>query len=243
MEGRLRRHGEQAADRGRRPEPIDHRVQRCVGEHVRVVGQEHVLVLDEVTHPTQPLADRRVEPGVDERDRPVLDVAAEQLDVATAQDEVVAGRLGVGEEEVLDVMRTVAQAQHEVRVSEVRVVAHDVPDQRPRSDLVHRLGQVGDAVAHPHAVPTAEQDDLHPQTTSRVGIGKTRRPPHSRIVRQLLGQLGAQVPRQHQHVVGPVFRDPLRGQRSGSGCPGVNRPCLYGLRSTVYASRSGRMPQ
>ena len=29
----------------------------------------------------------------------------------------------------------------------------------------------------------------------------------------------------------------------GMRIPGVNRPCLYGLRSTVKGSRSGPMPQ
>jgi hypothetical protein len=180
VERRLRWHREQRPDLvGLRAEPGEHVVERHVGEDVGVVGEEHLLVLDVLAHPPQPLADRRGEAGVDERDRPVADVGAQQLDVAAPQHEVVRGRLVVVEEVVLDVVGAVAEAEHEVGVPEVRVVAHDVPDQRARADRRHRLGQVGEAVAHPHAVAAAEQHDLH-QTTSRCGIGKTSLPPQSR---------------------------------------------------------------
>ena len=57
--------------------------------------------------------------------------------------------------------RAVAQAEDEVGVAEVRVEAHDVPQQRAVADHLHRLGDVIDVVAHPHAVTTAEQHDLH----------------------------------------------------------------------------------
>ena len=59
-----------------RREPIDHVGQRRVGEDVGVVRQEHRLVLDEMAHAAEPLADGRVEAGVDERDAPIGDVGA-----------------------------------------------------------------------------------------------------------------------------------------------------------------------
>ena len=58
------------------------------------------MVADEA----EPLADRGIEPGVGEGDPPVLDVAAEQLDLAPAvgQHEVVGERLLVAQEVLLD---------------------------------------------------------------------------------------------------------------------------------------------
>src|SRR5690606_16557154 len=107
------------------------------------------------------------------------DVAAQQLDLAVPEHEVVRGGLLVPEEEVLDLLGAVAEAEHELLVTPVRVVAHHVPDQRSRADELHRLGHVpGSAGAHPRAEPAAEEDDLH--TTSNSGMGKTSRPPQSR---------------------------------------------------------------
>ena len=66
-------------------------------------------------------------------------------------------------------MGTVAEAEDELGVAVMRVVAHDVPQQRALPDHRHRLRDVVHAVAHPHPVATAEQHDLH--VISRVGIG------------------------------------------------------------------------
>ncbi len=158
----LRRHRGQHPDRVARRELLHHVVEWQVGQDVGVVGEEHLLVLDVGPDAPQPLADRRVEAGVHEVDRPVPDVGGAQLHLAAAQDEVVGRRLGVVEEVVLDVLGAVAEAQDELLVPEVRVVPHDVPDQRPWTDGRHRLRHVRDAVTHPHAVPAAEQDHLHP---------------------------------------------------------------------------------
>ena len=59
-------------------------VHRGVGEHVSVVGQEHLVVAEVVTHPTKALADLSVEAGVDEGDAPVADVRAVQFNLATS---------------------------------------------------------------------------------------------------------------------------------------------------------------
>ena len=83
---------------------LDQAIERRVGEGVAVVGEEHLLALEQVADPAQALADRGVEPGVGEGDPPVGDVGAEQLDLAAAvgQHEVVGHRLVVVEEVVLD---------------------------------------------------------------------------------------------------------------------------------------------
>ena len=64
-------------------------VQRCVGQHVGVVGQEVLVAVEVLAHAAQPLADRRFESGVDEGDRPVADVGVHQFDLAVAHHEVV----------------------------------------------------------------------------------------------------------------------------------------------------------
>ena len=44
---------------------------------------------------------------------------------------------------------------------ERRVVAHDVPQDRPVADPDHRLRGALGLLAHPHAEASAEDDDLH----------------------------------------------------------------------------------
>ena len=136
---------------------------RRVGEHVAVVGEEDLVVLEVGPHPAQPLTDRGVDAGVDEGDRPVADVGASISTcwpplVSTKSFELVSP---VVEEVVLDRVGAVAQAQDELGVAEVRVVAHHVPEHRPAADRHHRLGQglVPARIRMPE--PTAEQHDLH----------------------------------------------------------------------------------
>ena len=63
-------------------ESIDVAVQGEVGEPVGVVGEEQLVAAEVPLHPSQPLADVRVVTGVDERDLPLVDVGAQQLDAA-----------------------------------------------------------------------------------------------------------------------------------------------------------------
>ena len=156
-------------DRQERPdgvggaEPRDQLVHGRVGEHVAVVREEHLVVAEVAAHPAQPLADLGVEAGVDEGDAPVADVAAQQLHVAPAarEDEVVARGLLVVQEVVLDELPAVAEAEDELRVPEVGVVAHDVPQNRPVADPDHRLRDALRLLPHAHAEPAAEDHDLH----------------------------------------------------------------------------------
>ena len=159
---------------------LDHRRQVRVGERVAVVGEEHLVVAQQVADGAQPLADRRVQARVDERDVPVVDVGLEQVDLrpALGEDEVVRHRLVVGEEEVLDHLGLVAEAEHEVGEPEVGVVLHDVPQDRPVADRDHRLGRDLGGLAHAQALAAAEEDDLH--RTSTFGIGTMNCAPHSR---------------------------------------------------------------
>ena len=94
-------------------------------------------------HPAQPLAHVRVVTGVDEGDLPLVDVGAQHLDVAATfrKDEVVRRPLVVAQEEFLDLVRSVAEAQNELVVPVVAVVLHQVPQDRALANVDQRLGQ------------------------------------------------------------------------------------------------------
>ena len=104
-------------DRVRRPEPLDELVQRRVGQRVAVVGQEDLIVVQVAPDRPQALAEVRVQAGVGEADAPVVDVAAEELDLAArpGDHEVVREGLVVAEEVLLDHVRLVAQASTKSR--------------------------------------------------------------------------------------------------------------------------------
>src|SRR3954454_13959462 len=158
----LRSCREQGADLAAGPECLDEHIKRRVRDDVAVVGEEHLLVLDVRPDSTKTTTDERPRSGVGERDPPVADVGPEVLDlVAVGQDEVVRDGLVVVQEVVLDRIGPVAEAEDEVTVAVVGVVAHDVPQDRPVADPGHGLGQTVGMLAEPQPLATAEEDDLH----------------------------------------------------------------------------------
>ncbi len=127
VERRRRRYDQHRGEGAGADGPLDHRLQRSVGQDVGVVGQEVLVVAEVLADTPQPLADGRLHAGVDERDGPVGDVGPHQRDLAAAEDEVVRQCLAVVEEVVLDLLRAVAQAEDEFPMAVVGVVLHDVP--------------------------------------------------------------------------------------------------------------------
>ena len=176
-------------------ERVDHLVERRIREAVAVGRQELVVVVEVPLDGLQPLADRRLHPRVDERDPPAPDVALEQLDPGVGpvplEHEVVEERLVVVEEVLPDHVALVAEAENELVVPPGRVVAHDVPEDRAVADPDHRLRDALGLLAHAHAEPATEEDDLHrvgPRSGRRaglevvaVGIGTTSLAPHSAV--------------------------------------------------------------
>src|SRR5918994_5791673 len=77
------------------------------------------------------------------------------------QDEIVRVRLPVVEEVVLDGSGPEAQTENELVVSEVGVVAHDMPEHRTVPDRHHRLRRGVFAGPHAQAQASAEDHDLH----------------------------------------------------------------------------------
>ena len=112
-----------------------------------------------------------------------------------------------------------------------RVVPHDVPEDRLAADLDHRLRDPLRLLAHPHAEPAAEDDDLHlapcPSVDTRgVRAGqlairsgsstRRRRDRHDQLrppllgVGELRGDLAREVPGQDHDRVRPRLGDALR---------------------------------
>ena len=163
MEGVLRRHGEQTAGHVACCHLVDDVVEGSIGQHVAVIRQEDLVVVEVSPHSPQPLTDSGVDAGVDEGDAPLADVAAEQFDVFSAlgQDEVVGVGLVVVQEVVLDCTRAVTKAEDEIGVPEVGVIAHDVPEHWPMPNRHHRLRRGIVARAHAQAQAAAEEHYLH----------------------------------------------------------------------------------
>src|SRR6266487_19887 len=176
----VRLHAQERGDGVAAAKVGDQLVQGRVGQAVAVAGEEDLLAFEVLARRPQPLADVGLQSGVGEGDPPVVDVAGEQLDLAAAvaQHEVVGDGLVVVQEVLLDHVGLVAEAQDEVPVPVVRVVLHDVPQDRPVADRDHRLGDRVGVLAQPQAQTATEKDGFHSTVTS--GIGTTKRPPQER---------------------------------------------------------------
>src|SRR5215467_15472503 len=95
-------------------------------------------------HSFQTLPDVGVDSSIGECDPPIMDVAVEELKflTATGEDEVVRDTLVIVQEVVLHDICAVTEAEDEVFVPEVRIVLHDMPQDRAITDLHHWFGYV-----------------------------------------------------------------------------------------------------
>lgn len=191
-------------------------VDRCVGEAVGVARKEGATAFEVRPHPTQALADQRMQARIDERDAPVLHVARQHSHIvaATLEHEVVRQPLLVLEEVLLDVAGAVAEAEHEIVVPLVGVVLHDVPQDGPRADRHERLRHAVVELVHPHPLSAAEQYDLHhPLLEDRCrGDRHDELPAPFVDVGELGADLVVEVPREDQHVVGTCPVELLDGE-------------------------------
>src|SRR6185503_12920294 len=64
-------------------------------------------------------------------------------------------------EVLLEHLALVAEREHEIAVTVMRVVFHDVPEDRPAPDVDERLGLELGLLAHARALTAAQNDDLH----------------------------------------------------------------------------------
>ena len=118
-----------------------------------------------------------METTFDEGNRPVLNVAPHQLELlpASGQDEVVREALAVIEKVILDHVAAVSEAQDEVLMTEVGVVLHHMPQNRPVADGDHGLGHVVTGLTDPHTETATKKHDLHPDPPELLFPGRLRR--------------------------------------------------------------------
>ncbi len=142
---------------------LDHFVERGVGKVVSIVGQEHLVALEERLDLLEALADVGVKAGVDQGNVPTVDLAGEMSDVLSplGNDKVIGGQLAKAEEIILDGACPIAEAENEVSKPIVSVVLHDMPKDRPIADAKHRLGNLFRDLPHPHTQTAAEDHDFH----------------------------------------------------------------------------------
>src|SRR3989442_3384358 len=80
---------------------------------------------------------------------------------ALQEREVVRDALAVLEKEVFDGISAITEAQDELLVSEVSIVLHEVPENRPVADGHHWLRHTFGVIPEAGAKAPAEEDDLH----------------------------------------------------------------------------------
>src|SRR2546422_3508131 len=163
VEAEVRLYGEEASGLAAPLEHIDELGQAHVGEAVAVIREEDLFILEVLPHGKQALPDIGRHAGIHERNIPVMNVAVVKLhSLAAAQErEVVRDALAVLEKVVFDGISAITEAQDEVLVSEVSIVLHDVPENRPVADRDHGLRDVLGIIPESHAHATAEEHDLH----------------------------------------------------------------------------------
>ena len=154
----VRLYGEEARGLAAPLEHIDELGQAHVGEAVAVIREEDLFVLEVLLHGHQALPDIGRLAGIHERDIPVIDVAVVKLHglAAVREREVIRDALVVLEKVVFDDISAITEAQDEVLVSEVRIVLHEVPDNRPVADRDHGLRDVLGIFPDSHSQTTAK---------------------------------------------------------------------------------------
>src|SRR6266446_224057 len=154
---------EEAGDLALLAEVLEILRQRKIGEPVAVVGEEGRVVSEIAPHRLEALADVGVQTGVGERDLPLVDVPAVERDVlAPARKlEVVRQALVVIEEVLLDEVTSVAEAQDELGVAEMRIVLHQMPQDGPVADRRHGFRDRLRVFAESSAEAPTEEHDLH----------------------------------------------------------------------------------
>ena len=140
-----------------------HLIEWGIGEVVSVVGQEHLVTLEERLDLLEALADVGMEASVDQGDVPAVDLAGKVVNVlpASGDDKVIGRQLIEAEEIVLNGGRPIAKTEDEVSETVMGIVLHDVPKDRPVPDAQHRLGDLLRDLSHAHAQAATEDDDFH----------------------------------------------------------------------------------
>src|SRR5579859_5595167 len=119
----------------------NHLRQRKVSKHIRVVDQKTFFSLKIFFNGQQTFPQARINAGIGEGNRPVINVLVEQVQLVTSFriNEIIGEVLVIIDEIIFDAIPHVTQAQNEILVTKVGVIFHDVPDYRTIANRDHRL--------------------------------------------------------------------------------------------------------
>src|SRR6266567_813445 len=157
----------EAADHPAVAKPIDHLWQIHIAQSIAVIGQENILMLDEVLDREEAPSDVPLDSGIDQSDAPVRRLLALNLDLAAELGDghaISRNSLPVVQEIVLDHAGLVTKAENEIAMAVVAVVLHDVPQDRLCTDRHHRLGDAFRVLADPRSKAAAKENNLHAAT-------------------------------------------------------------------------------
>src|SRR5581483_11983093 len=145
---------------------VDQRRQVDIRDAVTISHAERFAWQQMRRNPLQSPTGHRLRAGVDERNAPWRQVlGAEIVDTILCDvDDDIGAVQDVVREIFLDDVALVAEADDEIVQAVKRIVLHDVPKNRMRSDLAHRLwlelGLLGETRAH----PAGKDHDFHDTT-------------------------------------------------------------------------------
>jgi len=149
---------------------IDHSGECDIAQPIAIIGKEHFFALEVRLHGFQALADVGVDTGLDKCNRPVIDVTIQEVDflAALGPDKIVGNGLVVVEKIILNRVAAIPEAENEVLVAKVRVILHQVPNDRAGTDLHHGFRNIIRVTPETHAGSATKQDNFHesPQLAS-----------------------------------------------------------------------------
>src|SRR5258706_5373383 len=160
-------------------------LEREVGKSIAVVCEKIFSVLEIFPNRHQAFADIRVQPCFHERDPPVADIALDRLygPASVGENEIVGQPFGVVYEILLDQVAAVAETQDEILVPEMRVIPHEMPDDRPVANTHQGLRHRIRLLAQPGSQSAAKQHYLHALPRLNSVALRKRAPPRPHVLR------------------------------------------------------------
>ena len=156
--------GDEAPDLAALLEAINHLRQRRVRQTVAVVGEEDLLVLNEMPYTATSRSPMLRHIPVSTSVTRQSGGRSPRISTFLPKSEITQSLvrcLLVVQEVVLDDVRLVTEAQDKIPMPILAVILHDVPQDRLVADRYHRLRNALGIFANAGAKPTAEQDDFH----------------------------------------------------------------------------------
>jgi len=135
-----------------------------VAQSVAICQQKRIVIGQIPRHALQTPARHGLETRIRQRDRKILLLMRSHefnLRLPSQRNPEVIVHGFIIQEVILDHVAAIAQAENELPHPVVRIHFHDVPQDRPPSDLHHRLGTEFRLLAKASAQSTAQYDNFH----------------------------------------------------------------------------------